>query len=270
MVGAAQGRLDLPDGPVRQRVPATTSRCFTGIIRDITERKRIETALEDALRRTTEILESIGDGFYAIDGDWRFSYANQRALEIFGRTREDLFGRPFFEAFPEVEGSPVHCNYREVMADRQPREFEALSPILNRWIAFSAYPQAGGGISVHFRDVSAQRAAEAALRASELRYRTLAQALPQLVWTCGADGRCDFLSPQWLAYTGHPEAEQLGYGWVDAIHTDDRERLVVIWQRSVETGTLFDTEARIRGADGSDRWFKQRAIPLADAAGAVT
>ena len=119
-------------------------RCFTGIMRDITARKRIETALEDALRRTTEILESIGDGFYAIDGDWRFSYANQRALEIFGRTREDLFGRPFFEAFPEVEGSPVHCNYREVMADRQPREFEALSPILNRWIAFSAYPQAGG------------------------------------------------------------------------------------------------------------------------------
>ena len=118
--------------------------------------------------------------------------------------------------------------------------------------------------------MSAQRAAEAALRASELRYRTLAQALPQLVWTCGADGRCDFLSPQWLAYTGHPEAEQLGYGWVDAIHTDDRERLVVIWQRSVETGTLFDTEARIRGADGSYRWFKQRAIPLADAAGAVT
>lgn len=233
---------------------------------DITERRRAELALEEAARQATEILESIGDAFYAIDRDWRFTYVNHRALELFGKTRDDLIGRGFFEVFPQVEGSVVHGTYREVMADHQARDFEAFSPILKRWTSFSVYPHAGphasGGLSVYFRDVSAQKAAEAALKASELRYRTLVEALPQLVWTCRPDGACDFLSRQWTAYTGRPEAEQLGFGWAGAVHPDDRDRLLARWRHCVETGTVFDIDARLRGADGTYRWFKQRAVPL--------
>lgn len=236
---------------------------------DITERRRAERALEEAVRQATEILESIGDAFYAIDRDWRFSYVNRRALELFGKVGEDLTGRFFFDIFPMVKGSVIHATYREVMADQRSRDFEAFSPILKRWTSFSVYPHASGGLSVYFRDISAQKTAEAALKASEARYRTLVEALPQMVWTCSSDGACDFLSRQWVAYTGMPEAAQLGSGWAEAIHPDDRDNHEAAWRRAVQAGTTFDTDARIRGADGSYRWFKHRAVPLPDQEGGV-
>ena len=61
----------------------------------------------------------------------------------------------------------------------------------------------------------------------------------------------------------------MGYGWTNAIHPDDRAHLDVVWNQCVATRTTFDTETQIRGADGSYRWFKQRAVPLSDPAGGL-
>jgi PAS domain S-box-containing protein len=110
---------------------------------------------------------------------------------------------------------------------------------------------------------------EGALRDSERRWRDLAEAMPQLVWTCTPDGPCDFLSRQWVAYTGKAEAEQLGYGWLEQVHPDDRDRLTGLWGEAVATGHLFDVEVRIRRADGAYRWFKTRAVPVRGADGRV-
>ncbi|HET9934336.1 MAG TPA: PAS domain-containing protein, partial [Polyangiaceae bacterium] len=61
------------------------------------------------------------------------------------------------------------------------------------------------------------------------RFRELAEAMPQLVWTCTADGACDYLGPQWVEYTGTPESEQLGSAWLEKLHPDDRERVNREW-----------------------------------------
>src|SRR5271166_5991802 len=71
-----------------------------------------------------------------------------------------------------------------------------------------------------------REAAEAALRNSEERFRTLAEALPQLVWSCLPNGHCDYLSRQWVEYTGVPEGEQVGLRWLEAIHPEDRTRII--------------------------------------------
>jgi PAS domain S-box-containing protein len=107
------------------------------------------------------------------------------------------------------------------------------------------------------------------LRESERRWHDLSEALPQLVWTCNSDGRCDFLSQQWITYTGRSEAEQLDYGWLDQVHPEDRDRLTTAWDEAVASVTLFDIEFRIRRADGVYRWFKTRAVPVRNADGQV-
>ncbi|EWY36134.1 hypothetical protein N825_29705 [Skermanella stibiiresistens SB22] len=242
---------------------------FTCVMRDISRRRRAEAALAAAHGQAAEILESIGDGFYAIDADWRFTYANRRALDAWGKRRDEIFGQIAFEVFPHARDSDVYQVFRDAMAGGRVVEFEAISPIFKRWTSFSVYPRAEGGVSVYFRDISARRTAEEALRASEERHRTLVQALPQLVWTCGVDGACDFLSPQWLAHTGLSAEDQLGDGWLVAIHPEDRTRLMAEWRRSVESRVPFDCDARIRGADGNYRWFKQRALPVAGGDGVV-
>jgi PAS domain S-box-containing protein len=146
---------------------------FSYVAEDITERNRAEETVRESLSRTTEILESIGDAFYALDRDWRFVYANRRALELWGKREDEVLGRPFLKTFPEAAGSETYTAHVEVMAERRPTRVEVLSPVLHRWIAASIYPAAGGGLSVYFRDVTEQKRNEERMRllAAEVDHR---------------------------------------------------------------------------------------------------
>lgn len=119
------------------------------------------------------------------------------------------------------------------------------------------------------QEVRERQRAEQELRGSEERFRSLAESLPHLVWTCAPDGQCDYLSRQWVEYTGRAAAEQLGYGWAEQLHPDDRSRVEAEWAQATVRGDSFDIEFRIRRADGVFRWFKTRAVPLRDNAGRI-
>ena len=118
-------------------------------------------------------------------------------------------------------------------------------------------------------EVDKRKKAEIKIRDNERRFRELTESLPQLVWTCLPDGLCSYLSRQWIEYTGIPEAEQLGSGWLQQIYPDDSERVIAAWNKAVKKNLNFDLEFRIRRNDGVYRWFKTRAIPLCGADGAV-
>ena len=119
------------------------------------------------------------------------------------------------------------------------------------------------------RVASRKRGFMQALRESEQRFRLLAESGPQLVWTCGADGACDYLNQKWMDYTGIPEQDQLGYRWLDQLHPEDREPTITAWQDAVEKAIPFETEFRIRGIEGQYRWFIARATALRDDSGRI-
>jgi PAS domain S-box-containing protein len=122
----------------------------------------IETAVPIA--RLHEILESISDAFYALDGEGRVTYANARALQLWGRHAGDLLGRPLAEVFPQIRGHPLEQTLARAAATRTAQHLEAISPVLNRWVATAVYPSAGGGVCVYFRDIDQRRRNEMALR----------------------------------------------------------------------------------------------------------
>ncbi|WP_448190038.1 response regulator [Azospirillum sp. sgz301742] len=107
----------------------------------------------------------------------------------------------------------------------------------------------------------------AALQQSEDRFRTLVEAVPQLVWTAGSDGGCDYVNRQWVAFTGIPAARHFGNGWMDAIHPEDRETVGAVWRAALAGRGSYDLEYRLRRFDGGYRWFKVRGLPLRNAAG---
>jgi len=125
------------------------------------------------------------------------------------------------------------------------------------------------GFTKVLRDLTERKQREERLSESRLYLRLLTETLPQMVWSCRADGDCDYLSPQWVRYTGIPESEQLGFGWLNQLHSDDRERALNAWTSAVKGSDTYDIEFRIRGADGNYRWFKSRALPLRTEEGAV-
>jgi PAS domain S-box-containing protein len=110
---------------------------------------------------------------------------------------------------------------------------------------------------------------QAALAGHEAKFRNLVESIPQLIWTCNQNGECDYLGRQWVEYTGSPESEQLGYGWLEKLHPEDRDRVNLEWTRCAAAGVPLDVDFRVLRADGVYRWFKTRALPSRDAQGQI-
>ncbi len=99
---------------------------------------------------------------------------------------------------------------------------------------------------------------------------TLANAMPQIVWTANPDGLLDYYNDQWVAYTGMTVEQTQGWGWAPVLHPDDLQRCVDVWKHCVETGEPYEIEYRFRRAsDGIYRWHLGRALPVRDAEGTI-
>jgi PAS domain S-box-containing protein len=142
-----------------------------GVIIDVTERKRLETELEEMVGR-------ISDAFYALDDKWQFTHANDRAEDLIDYQDEGLVGRNFWEVFEWATDSKLGEKYREAMETQEPTTFEFYYPEpLDAWYEIHAYPSETG-LSVYFRDVTERKERERELERSERRYRALVENFP--------------------------------------------------------------------------------------------
>src|SRR5687768_17179984 len=105
---------------------------------------------------------------------------------------------------------------------------------------------------------------------SEHRFRMVAEAIPQVVWTTDPEGSVDYCNQGWTDYSGMTLEEVRGSGWFAVLHPDDEERTIERWRASVRTGDVYDIQYRLRRADGAYHWFLGRALPLRDARGRIT
>jgi PAS domain S-box-containing protein len=106
------------------------------------------------------ILEGIGEGFYAVDRDWRIRHYNSEAARHFGRPAEEMIGRVLWELFPAARDTALGRTFVQVMESRQPLRSESPSVLFDgRWLAYRLFP-VGDGIGVVFRDVSDRKRAE--------------------------------------------------------------------------------------------------------------
>ncbi|MBL6765112.1 MAG: PAS domain S-box protein [Verrucomicrobiae bacterium] len=102
---------------------------------------------------------------------------------------------------------------------------------------------------------------ERRLKESEILYRSLTQAMPQKVWTADHEGRATFFNSQWEIFTGMISDQCFGDMWWEAVNPIDLLRFKTAWQRSIETGEIFQIECRLQGNDGRPRWHLARAVP---------
>src|SRR5213595_1678188 len=132
-------------------------------------------------------------------------------------------------------------------------------------------------VDLHRKTEQLQRQAEllgqqelvAARRESEARYRALADAMPQIVWTSDRDGRATYYNRRFFAYTGLPPGSIEGDEWVRILHVDDLERTVNLRKQTLATGDAFEVEYRFRDVGGVYRWHLGRAVPVRNAVGEI-
>jgi PAS domain S-box-containing protein len=249
------------------------------IVTDIREQKHLE-----QLQQTKQALEQSQDQLkLALEtarlGSWKFDLASgniecsPQCLANLGQPSDyQLTEEKLFAMMHPDDRAPmrarIELSLKESLAFENEYRIHWPDGSLHWIVASGRVLHNDAGVPFHMVGVSLDntihKMAEDSLKESEYRFRTLAEAIPQLSWTCLPDGNCDYLSQQWIDYTGIPLEEQLGLKWLSVLHPDDREKTAQVWRAAVETGGEYDLEFRIRGADERYRWFKTRGTPVRD------
>ncbi|HEY9604248.1 MAG TPA: PAS domain S-box protein [Allocoleopsis sp.] len=126
------------------------------------------------------------------------------------------------------------------------------------------------GVVGAFLDITERNQDAAALKVSQQRYRELAEAMPQMVWTADATGVVNYWNQRWYEYTGLSEAESMGLTGASTVHPDERDRMLTGWSKAIANEESFEIEYRIRRWDGEYHWFICRAIPTRDSQNQIT
>ena len=250
---------------------------FSGFIRDITSRVRAEAALRESEQRFRTTANAAPVLIWMSGKDKRCTWFNQRWLDFVGRDIEQELGDGWCDNLHPADFDRALDTYHAAFDARRAYEMEYRLQRDDgawRWLLERGCPHLGpNGEFVGFIgtciDITEHRETVEQLRENRARFKTLAESLPQMIWTCLRDGHTDYLSRQWLDYTGRSESQQLGLGWLEQVHPDDRVKVHTEWSRVVATGDTYDISFRIRRFDGVYRWFKTRAVPLRDPAGRI-
>jgi two-component system sensor histidine kinase/response regulator len=240
---------------------------------------------EQALRERERLLDSLmevlpGSAYRALaDERWNILFISKGIEEVTGYSPEEFISRRLnYNDFmlPEDRAATREAIFTAL---RERRMYEAEHRIRHkdgsvRWIWARGHGVFAPDGSLRFiegwnLDTTRRKQAEERLRESEQRWRSLTEALPQLVWSATPDGACDYFSTQWTEHTGVPESDLMGWRWLEVLHPDDREPTRRLWTDSVAGHRPYDLEYRVRRSDGVYRWFKTRGTPIRDSEGNI-
>lgn len=129
-----------------------------GVGRDVTEKVESAEKIKEYSNQINGILESITDGFFAVDKNWHFTYVNKEFERLFHCQREDIMGASFWDKFPEALSLMFYEEYNRAIREQVKVQFEEYYPKFNSWFKASAYP-AADGLTVYFQDITQDKLA---------------------------------------------------------------------------------------------------------------
>jgi len=233
------------------------------------EIRNVNAALRASEASFRTISDLVPDLLWRADRRGEATWFNQRWSNLTGQDAEDALGLGWFDAVHAEDRSAAQQAWHAAMAGGGPYQRELRIREFGggyRWFLVRAEPLRDADRILHWfaagTDMHDQRVALEALQQSELRFRTLVEGMPQLVWRAGDPGHWTWSSPQWNHYTAQDPEAALGWGWLDAFHPDDREAARERWIAAARQGML-ELEGRIFHAEENRyRHFRTRALPV--------
>ena len=245
---------------------------------DALERARAEAELRLSESRLLGAVAITSLGLFEWNTGSNAVVLSERSREIFGLGPGE--GTRVDELFDRIHPQDVERVRAEaITAGRDASRLETSYRIVLpggaiRWVKSvnNALPVAAGQAVRHvgvFEDVTRRVTAEQTLRTSESQFRTLAQSIPHHVWTAHPDGQLDWFNDRVYAYSGAAVGGLDGKAWASIVHPDDAAKNSELWMAAVSSGKAFESELRVRRADGAYRWHIARAAAVRDSAGQI-
>ena len=216
-------------------------------------------------------VEASPSGMVMSDCDGRIVLVNSRAEELFGYGRRELLGNPVDTLvpkasrqmyvglrgafFPRPLARPMGVGHDMWARRKDGTQFPVeigLNPIET---------ERGTWVLSSITDITERKRSEATLRESEERFRNMADTAPVLIWVSGPDRLCTFFNKVWLEFTGRSMQQELGNGWLEGVHPDDRDRCTATYSAAFDAHRRFRMEYRLRRADGEYRWILDDGTP---------
>ncbi|MEH2281421.1 MAG: PAS domain S-box protein [Nostoc sp.] len=242
------------------------------------DRNQAEAALRESEARFRQMTDTAPVLVWMSGTDKLCNYFNKPWLDFTGRTLEQEMGNGWAENVHPDDFQRCLDTYINAFDARQKftmeyrlRRFDGE----HRWILDTGVPRLAPtgeflGYIGTCVDIHDRKLAEKALRDSEERYRILTEVSPQAIWMGDRDGGISYCNQYWLDYTGLTMEQTSGYGWIDAIHPDDRDRVFKTSMQAVANGINYEVEIRFRQvSDDSYRWHIVRGLPFRDAVGQI-
>src|SRR5215217_3121334 len=248
---------------------------FTGVIRDIAERKEVEKVIKEGEERIRSLLQNTSDIITLLEADGTVRYISPAVERVTGYRPEEQIGTCAFGFVHPDDREQALDTFAELLKEpglHPPLEFRVphkdglwcyLEHVVNNLIDDPAV----SGVVITSRDVTERKEAERKLREAEQRYRTLIEQGPAVVYIqeIGSSDSAMYMSPQIEELTGYSpeECKNPALRW-DMVHPDDREWLQAEDDRTGEPGQLFTTEYRVVHRDGSTKWVRNEAVLTED------
>lgn len=249
---------------------------------EIQRREQVQRQLEASEKRQRAIFEAEPDAMLISDEQGMIVMANWQAGMLLNYTTDELVGRSIEQLVPEPFRAMHRLHYQRYTTAPQAR------PMGSHGKAFMAQRKDGSQVAVEIslspiatdegllfasalRDVTERKRAEEELRASEARFRRMADCTPVMIWTTDAKGTPTFNNRAWLNFVGM-DAGNINFheDWLKTIHPDDIGKLLTAYENAVDPNTLITLEYRLRRWDGKWRWVLDSGTPLCDEHGELT
>ncbi len=227
-------------------------------------------SLRQMLRQMERMLRGSQDGLVCVDRNLRYVYWSGVMETISGLPAEEVLGRHVLEVFPFLEASGGSLHFQEALAGGsvQATEQSFSIPETGREgyynASYAPLEDSEGrivGASGIIRDITELRRANALIRETETRFKTMADSAPVLLWMARTDSLCTFFNHTWLDFTGRTLEEEWGVGWAEGVHHEDFQPAMDTYMAAFNQRADFEMEYRLRRADGEFRWILDRGTP---------
>ena len=211
-----------------------------------------------------------------LNKDLRYQYVNENYSEWFGLNSADIIGKTLQEVIGRGDSERRKEQISKVFSGQK---VKFNSELIHQKLGVRTVEQVyqpdfdskGNirGFLVLTHDITEQKLAEVTAQENEARFRSLTEVMPQLVWVADAEGKVIWFNENWPRVTGTTLSENLGDGWLQVIHPEDRISTALNWKDNIDFGAGVAAEYRLRMSDGSYRWHVARAIAIRDEAGKI-